>query len=355
MKKIFILVFFFHGLTGNLFPQHISVSGNKFLQPSDGFRETTDGPANDSISYYDLGGHLFAGQYPINNPFSTGDTGIVYLYRVKGTSITPVDTTRFYNLGYFIFPHLPEGTYLLKARLTSYSSNFTHYFPTYLATGIQWNYAERLELKDRSIYEANINMIRTSDTITGDASIKGYVVQESPGQIFKPMANTEVILFNEQLTPVTYCISDKDGLFYFPDLPYGTYNLMAESTGRYPAPLKITLDENHNSFDSLMVEAMIHNPATIEEQLASSGNGISPVFPNPASDKISIIIKSKETENFNFSVFSLTGERVFSANQLVSGIRTVTLPVENLSEGIYFLKVTTRDGTVKSVQKWFKI
>ena len=43
--------------------------------------------------YLNLGGHLFAGAYPINNPVNTGDTGVVFLYRISNNHVVPVDTS----------------------------------------------------------------------------------------------------------------------------------------------------------------------------------------------------------------------------------------------------------------------
>ena len=68
MKYLILLLFFLQSFTGNMFSQN---------------------------SNYSLGGHLFAGEYPINNPVSTGDTGIVFLYQLNNNSIIPVDTTQF--------------------------------------------------------------------------------------------------------------------------------------------------------------------------------------------------------------------------------------------------------------------
>ena len=60
-------------------------------------------------SYYDLGGLAFIGNNPINNPYSTGDTGIAYLYRIYNNDIIPVDTNYFYEFGYYWFAQVREG------------------------------------------------------------------------------------------------------------------------------------------------------------------------------------------------------------------------------------------------------
>jgi hypothetical protein len=356
MKKIIILLIYLQGLTGNLFSQIITSPGNNSplaVKVTD-FTGTEDETDGGLLSYYDLGGHLFAGQYPINNPFNTGDTGIIYLYRVNNTTIIPIDTLQFSNLGYFFFSHVLEGKYILKARLTKNSIHYKDYFPTYLTSNMRWNSSNLLEITDRSVFEANIHLLPTFDTLTGPASIKGYVVQATSGQELKILSNTEVILFNDKMAPLDFCISDNAGIFSFPDLPYGTYNLMAESTGKFPAFLKITLDQNHTDFDSVLVEALSQNPATVEESRNPSGADISPVFPNPAKENISMVIRTTEPENLNFAIYSLNGQKIISDNYLITGIRSFNISIGSLQSGIYFLMVTTPGGQLKALQKFVK-
>jgi len=357
MKKIILLFLFLQGLAGNLFSQSIPTPGKNpsFTKNVTDCVESAIESESGNVSYYDLGGHLFAGQYPINNPFNTGDTGIIYLYRANNSTFIPIDTIQFFNFGYFVFSQVLEGKYLLKARLTKNSTHFKDYFPTYFISNMRWNFSNFLELTDRSIFEANIHLLPTIDSLTGPASIKGYVVQASSEQEFKVMSNTEVILFNEKMDPLTFCFSDNAGIFFFPDIPYGTYNLMAESTGRFPSLLRITLDQNHTAFDSVMLEALSHNPATVEELKNPSRIDISPVFPNPAKDNISMVIRTTEPEKLNFAIFSLNGQKIISSDYLITGIRSLNLSIGSLPNGIYFLMVRTREGLWKEVQKFVKL
>ena len=73
------------------------------------------------ITTYDVGGLLFAGIFPINNPVSTGDTAFAYLYRFEAAGLIPVDSVTFDTLGYFYFTGVKEGKYFLKSGLTETS------------------------------------------------------------------------------------------------------------------------------------------------------------------------------------------------------------------------------------------
>ena len=357
MRKIIILLFSLLGLSGNLFSQIVTGSGNNspLSLKVTGYAGTENGSGRGPSAYYELGGHLFAGQYPINNPFNTGDTGIVYLYKVNDTKIVPADTTQFSNLGYFLFSKVVEGKYILKARLTKNSRHYKNYFPTYLTSNMRWGSSNTLELTDKSIFEANIHLLPTVDTLTGPASIKGFVVQATSEQGLQSMSNAEVILFNDNMDPLTFSFSDQSGMFSFHGLPYGTYNLIAESTGKYPAFLRITLDQNHTDFDSIQLEALSHNPATVEELGNPFQTDIGPVFPNPAQDNINMVIRTTEPEHLNIAIFSLNGQKFISGDYLITGIRPVNISIDSLPDGIYFLMVRTQDGKWRQVQKFVKL
>lgn len=357
MKKIIILLIFLQGLAGNLFSQNITNSkiNSLFSVNVTNCNGTTHKAGSEAAFYYNLGGHLFAGDYPINNPVSTGDTGIIFLYRLDNNKIIPTDTTQFSNLGYFVFFQLLEGEYILKASLTSNSTNYKNYFPTYFTSTLRWNSSNYLDLIDSSFFEANIRLLPTAANLLGTASIKGYVVQGSSEQVFQKVKNAEVLLFNDNMDPLTFCFSDNTGMFSFSNLPYGTYHLMVESVGRYPAILSITLDQNHTAFDSLQLESLTHYPSTVEELGNHPGTTISNVFPNPAEDNINIVIRTTEPKNLNFAIFSLNGQKVMSCNYLITGVRSLNIPLGSLSKGIYFLMVSAPGNQWTEVQKIFKL
>jgi hypothetical protein len=328
MKYLILLLFVFQSFTGNIFSQD---------------------------SYYSLGGHLFAGEYPINNPVSTGDTGIVFLYQLNNNIIIPVDSTQFSNLGYFVFLDLPEGEYILKAGLTKNSTHYNNFFPTYYKSSLRWNSSNSLNLTDSSMFEANIRLLPTYYTLLGNASIKGCVVQSSDEDGYKKIANTEVLLLDDKLDPLNFCLSDDKGNFSFSNLPYGTYHLSIESTGMFSALIKITLNQDHSDFDNLVLEVLSHQPATIEESGQTSGMYISQVFPNPAKDFIGSVVKTKEPSNLDIGIYSLTGIKIISFNLQAGGTRSFKIPVGSLAKGTYILMIRSSDNHLTQVQKFVKL
>ncbi|MDP4281573.1 MAG: PKD domain-containing protein [Bacteroidota bacterium] len=133
----------------------------------------------DTTKFFNLGGHLFAGNLPINNPVSTGDTGIAYLYHVKSGLPEPSDTVRFTELGYYTFPQIAEGDYYVKSGLTEGSARYSHYKPTYYPNASDFSSAEIIHLYKEDIYDADIHLI-TGSYGTGDLNYLSHVVKAYP-------------------------------------------------------------------------------------------------------------------------------------------------------------------------------
>jgi hypothetical protein len=304
--------------------------------------------------YLNLGGHLFAGAYPINNPVNTGDTGVVFLYRINNNHVIPIDTTLITTYGYYTFSQVIQGEYLLKGGLTRNSQHYKEYFPTYFTSSIKWTVSDHLVLNDTDRYEANIHLIPTTDVLSGPCSMSGYVMQTLKGQGFEKLANIEIIVYDAQMTPLIYSFSDLSGDFLFTDLPYGTYYLMVESTGKFPALLKVTLDENHPVLNNLILEVFNHAPTFVNENEGHARIESSQVFPNPATDKINLILRSSEPELIQVEIFSITGLKIFSETFQVSGLRTLSIPVTPFSNDLYFLNLRSEDGKWSQTQKFLK-
>ena len=110
------------------------------------------------LRYLNLGGHMFAGLAPINNPVSTGDTGVAYLFRKDGAAAMMVDSNHFIYLGYFTFFHLEEGKYYVRATLTKGSAHYDQYLPTYYGDVTELYQAKVIELADTDVYTASIHL-----------------------------------------------------------------------------------------------------------------------------------------------------------------------------------------------------
>ena len=63
------------------------------------------------------------------------------------------------------------------------------------------------------------------------------------------------------------------------------------------------------------------------------------VFPNPAISTVSIAIDGTESQDLEISVFSLTGQSVYTNTHAISGSKTIEIPVSNWQKGMYLIRL----------------
>jgi hypothetical protein len=70
------------------------------------------------------------------------------------------------------------------------------------------------------------------------------------------------------------------------------------------------------------------------------------VYPNPASDKVSVMINATSSNNAQVNIIDIKGAIVKSINnKLVSGLNVMELSVADLPKGMYFVQITSNEGT----------
>lgn len=75
------------------------------------------------------------------------------------------------------------------------------------------------------------------------------------------------------------------------------------------------------------------------------------IYPNPAKEKINIRFYQNNFGKANIVIFNSLGQLVYSDEISVSeGVEEYVIPVENLRQGVYFLKVTNGDGATEVIK-----
>jgi PKD repeat protein len=301
--------------------------------------------------YHNVGGLLFIGHYPINNPNSTDDTGVACLYRIHHQWVTPVDTIRFTYLGYYTFLHVLEGTYIVKAGLTKGSAHYNEYLPTYTDNQVKWQSTGPFVL-DKDLFDNHIHLIAANDSLSGPAVLRGSAFHNGNHQKF-PCA--EVLLFNTNLEPVKATVTDAEGNFEFSALPLGTYYLYPEITGKYARFLTVTLDSNHVVMEGLDLEVFDYDVTGVFPIIPNNEMRVGKAFPNPAGDVVRVAVNSPKTLVMDAEVLTVTGVRITRDSFTVTeGGSMIALSLQNLREGLYFLVLKTPDGNLFNTQKIIK-
>lgn len=300
---------------------------------------------------FNLGGQVFAGTYPL-------DAGVAYLYRILSNSfVQPADTFNFDTLGYFYFYQIFEGNYIVKVDPEYFSSSYKKYIPSYFGNRLHWENASLIAL-NKDNYSADIDLIKALPFGNGEGRINGNIrfMKDKKTIDEGPAAGVEILLMDESYNTLTLTYSDIQGNFSFSDLAFGTYNLYAEITGIKTNPVTISLDPNNpvSSFINLIIsnnEIFIGIDNVNNHAISYIGN----IFPNPSIDKANIEIFLIRASELKMEIYNKLGQLITSTNRtLKQGRHILPINTNQLSNGIYYFKVTTDDGN-SIVKKFIKL
>lgn len=291
-----------------------------------------------SFAYYDLGGSIFDGQYPINNPVNEGDTATVKLYRKYDNNImVPLKSGNFHHLGYYWFSQVLGGEYVVKAELTSRSNQNGKFFPTYAYNKTQWQTANPIIL-DQNKFDAHVRLVPKPNIGSGPCSISGIAVEVSHPQaiIGKPAMDATVLLFNFNNQLLDYYITKKDGLFQFQKLPYGNYYVVPDVPGRFFNTDSAYLTPTNLSKNNVLLKLWQYVVGTGINQL-SKDESIR-VFPNPANENITLLFDIPVIGEQTIQVYNPAGQMLVKES-IKTGQNQITVDISKLSGGIYFVRV----------------
>jgi len=322
------------------------------IQDSSGFICTDDTCENLTLEpYFNLGGLVFAGNYPINNPEPTGDTGVAYLYRVGGGDIFPVDTMSFHQYGYYWFANIPEGDYLVKVHLTAASSRYKEYAQTYFPAEGRWQDGESIHLADSGVFNADIHLQPVSDISSGNGKIAGMTIYGDSYPVIDPYPYAEVKLFNQAQHLIAYTFSGAGGYFEFTNLPFGLYQLQVDATGMYTIPATAYLDEMLVFADSLRLPVFDRDITAIGDRVFS---GEIQVVPNPFRESFTLRISAPKISRYTLHLYEPAG-RLAYRRQLHPGMSDYQIEPSHLAPGFYLLVISDEFNQVIFTGKVIKI
>jgi PKD repeat protein len=299
-------------------------------------------------SYYDLGGLVFTGLNPINNPYPTGDTGIAYLYRIYNNNIIPVDTNYFYAFGYYWFTGVREGNHIVKAGLTENSENFGSFAQAYYPQQLYWDDAETIQVLDSNNYYVDVHLIGLQGIESGIGSINGHIIDLPNPSLSDYVYGQPVYLYSESDELLASVLSNFMGSFSFNNLAYGAYKLRTDVTGFYCEPIMVTLDQANPVYNNVLLEIFETYPnGSVEIEHTDFISG--PVYPNPVMDKLNIDLKNHRDLEIHVSVYALTGIKVLEETiRIGAGNNTITLSTQGLGGGLYFVRLAV-EGEEKEI------
>ncbi|MBE0649008.1 MAG: PKD domain-containing protein [Bacteroidales bacterium] len=284
----------------------------------------------DSTQWNQVYGQVFAGNFPL-------ETGMAMIFSLDTSSaafVPFIDISMIDSSGIYYFPMVPLGEYLI------YAIPFTPtgYLPTYYGDVLNWASATVVTLGQAN-NPYNINLIEAYNFNTGNGGINGQINTGLRGSFVDKII---MLLMNETGEAISYSQVDPEGVFDFSDLDYGIYYLRAEMAGCESDIIKVTITAGNPVVDVVMTFNGNHILGVNEnKQTMEAGE----IYPNPVRDQAQISIKLTEGTQVYVELFNLSGQQVYQRTEyLNAGPATIAVPVGQLKEGLYTLRIYTDSG-----------
>lgn len=285
-----------------------------------------------------LHGKVFAGD-------TCADHGLVELIRMEaGVMVIAGSSEINDSLGHYEVSGVLPGNYYLRASLLQTSSFYGQYLPTYYLHAVNWTNAQIIELGQPD-NPYNIELVHLLSANPGPGTINGSISMNTKiNSGGAPAPDVEIILFNTYNEPLAFTTSGQDGTFSFTDITFGSYSVYPEMFGKNTTPASILLD---NTTPAVTTSFTIqgNNILGSREESAVRITGVSEVYPSPASDKVFVTVNTLRKKDLAIRVFSITGQILDEFRFTVQkGTSQLTLPVDQLSDGLYYLNISDELG-----------
>lgn len=261
--------------------------------------------------------------------------------------VTAVDSVTTVS-GFTFRSTYPIGTYLIKAKAI-YDTSGYGYVPTYYASGMYWNTANKINYIKAPYNNADIIMKHGTAT-SGPGFIGGNVLfgagkTTGGGSVGAPVGGLHVMLLNSSGKLIKQTYTDMSGMYSFSNLPLGSYSIFPESLGYLTTPANTINLTSGNPTDTSV--NFTQNSTSIFPAYLSIGN-LTPnaplvVFPNPSKGWFTIIGNNSFTDAVNITVTNMAGQIVYSRN-LFNTEQNQTFNCSFLPAGTYIIDLRTSKG-----------
>jgi PKD repeat protein len=308
-----------------------------------------------TIEYYNFGGQAFIENYPINIDSNDNENiAVAYLYRKINNSWEYMDNKEFWKYGYYWFSDKPVGEYIIRTELKENSLDYDLFAPVYHMNSTSWKDASVFILSNEEQFAVNVSLKEMVPFNTGIGRITGNVEGSlSCDSLYNINLNHVLIqLFNDEEQIIAYTFTDSNGLFEFNGIGSGNFIIKAEYPGRYTETTSITLTINDPNIDEMELMVYCSHILGVTETIADEIIHIAPPMPNPVSDILKISYNSKVDAKGKIFIQDLNGNIIVSVDiGISSGVSTLSIDVQSIPNGIYFLNSTFQEHSVQKIIK----
>jgi hypothetical protein len=226
-----------------------------------------------------------------------------------------------------------------------------YYLPTYYnsqnAASVFWQDADSV-LINQSLVNKNLYLER--DSAYGGGGAYGYIsVPFLEGQGLDGITVLAKSLTNDQL--YSYNFGKEDGRFYVNNLPYGSYQLVAQKVGFPNAESNVfTISPENQNQNNLFIQFTLTD-VEVTENFIPTEIMLYPNYPNPFNPTTTISFSLPSSQIVNIKVYNMLGEEVadFSNQFYSAGLNEVNFNANELASGVYI--VSLEANTMRLSQK----
>jgi 5-hydroxyisourate hydrolase-like protein (transthyretin family) len=254
--------------------------------------------------------------------------------------------------GKYHFTGVPSGKYYIYAMLTPGSDEFFAYMPTYYPSSLSWQGAAIVTTGETNAWFP-IRLITSKSGSQGNGTITGTINWNGKSkEDGSPAANIEVVLYDNNGSPVAFSFTNNDGIFEFSNLPYGEYTVQAEMPGKAAQLIEVALSETNSTINiDFRVDESAVYLLGIDNQNKTRiliGNP----YPNPVIDILTLELNIPVPGTATVEVIDMQGRVIHrELTGLLQGHNQIHLQTGNFKKGVYQLRIKT-DGQ-KPVQRRF--
>ena len=267
------------------------------------------------------------------------DSATNMLYAVD-SQITANTAFPFYS-----FSGKPAGLYRTKAVVYLGSSSGVGIIPTYHDSSAYWGSAKIINHVGGLSLNKHIFM-HAGTLPSGPGFIGGNVSLGANKGAANGVPNMLILIRDQNTNVVDATYTDANGDYAFATIPFGNYSIYPEAINYSTMPvtpvvLNANQPENHGiSFNQDIVKRSIAPRTTLGVGYNSKVVAGITVFPNPASDKLTISWSGQPEATNQFTITSITGS-VVARSPLVQGREgSIDMNISGLAEGVYFVQGT---------------
>jgi hypothetical protein len=124
------------------------------------------------------------------------------------------------------------------------------------------------------------------------------------------------------------------------NIPMGTTNVEQMSD------LKVVIFVQDNTTKEVLQSAWLDITPNSVSDMDDQGNGITKMYPNPATENVTMEYQVAQTQEVSWTMTNSLGEVVNSGTnvQANQGANQITVGTQNLATGVYFMTLTTSEG-----------